>query len=53
MKRVINTIIKIIKHILALPTYPLFAIMWVLKQVNLCIDFVIEKYIKLLKMIIK
>ena len=53
MKQIIKIIVKIIKHTLALPTYPFFAIMWILTQLIAGIDFVIQKYINLLKMIIK
>ena len=53
MKQIIKIIFKIIKHTLALPTYPFFAIMWILTQLIAGIDFVIQKYINLIKMIIK
>ena len=53
MKQIIKIIVKIIKHTLALPTYPFFAIMWILTQLIAGIDFVIQKYINLLKMIIR
>ena len=45
-KKLINISIKTIKHILALPTYPFFITIWIL-------DFIVGKYINLIKMIIK
>jgi hypothetical protein len=52
MKKVVKIIIQIIKHTLALPTYPFFAIIWILRQVIAGIDFVLLQYIKLLKIAI-
>jgi hypothetical protein len=48
-----KTFIKIIKHTLALPLYPFFAIMWILRQLIAGIDFLVQKYINLIKKIIK
>lgn len=39
-------LVKTIKHTLALPTYPFFITIWIL-------DFVVGKYINLIKFIIK
>jgi hypothetical protein len=47
------TLVRAIKIFLALPIYPLYLIMWVLKQVIAGIDFVVAKHIKLIKKIIK
>lgn len=44
--KLIKILIKTIKHILALPTYPFFITIWIL-------DFIVGKYINLIKMIIK
>ena len=41
-----NKLIKTIKHTLALPAYPFFITIWIL-------DFIVGKYINLIKMIIK
>lgn len=44
--KLIKILIKTIKHILALPTYPFFITIWIL-------DFIVGKYINLIKFIIK
>ena len=48
-----ETFIKIIKHTLALPLYPFFAIMWILRQLITGIDFLVQKYINIIKKIIE
>jgi len=48
-----KTFIEIIKHTLALPLYPFFAIMWILRQLITGIDFLVQKYINLIKKIIE
>jgi hypothetical protein len=48
-----KTFIRAIKITLALPIYPLYLIMWILKQVIAGIDFLIQKHINLIKKMIK
>jgi hypothetical protein len=48
-----KTFIRAIKITLALPIYPLYLIMWILKQVIAGIDFLVQKHINLIKKIIK
>lgn len=48
-----KTFIRTIKITLALPIYPLYLIMWILKQVIAGIDFLVQKHINLIKKIIK
>ena len=45
--------ISAIKITLALPLYPFFAIMWMLRQLITGIDFLVQKYINLIKKIIE
>jgi hypothetical protein len=48
-----KTFIRAIKITLALPIYPLYLIMWILKQVIAGIDFLVQKHINLIKKMIK
>jgi hypothetical protein len=48
-----KTFIRAIKITLALPLYPFFAIMWMLRQLITGIDFLVQKYINLIKKIIE
>jgi len=44
---------KIGKHILALPTYPFFALCYMLKKLDSIIDYCLSIYLSIIKKIIK